>query len=312
MEFGSGITVIIPHYGDPTLALTLIDNLQHQRESHLLDVIVVDDASPNPFPETDGVTTIRRTQNGGFGAAVNTGAASATMPLLLIMNSDVCVDDNFIGTLTNSAIPWMPAVVGPLTRDIHGNQLSTARYFPSYINRALQRLAIPGRWSSSPAYAQWTGHDSRAQPGECVQVDWLVGSCLMLPTAMFRTVGGFDERFHMNFEEVDLQLRLREKGIRSVFLGTVEISHLAGSSSDPAKAARWLSESQTLYADKWGWSRQLKSALSLVAMANLLSKSLLVLCRRHLHPIRDFKRDWRLIWATPPPARNGEEWRPNQ
>ena len=48
-----------------------------QVEAPPLEVVLVDDASTEPFPDPDGVTVVRRKTNGGFGAAVNTGVAVA-------------------------------------------------------------------------------------------------------------------------------------------------------------------------------------------------------------------------------------------
>ena len=45
------ISVVIPHYGDPTLALALVDDLRKQLTPDRDQVIVVDDCSPEPFPE---------------------------------------------------------------------------------------------------------------------------------------------------------------------------------------------------------------------------------------------------------------------
>ena len=56
---------------------------------------------------------VRRGSNGGFGAAVNSGAAAATGDWLLIANSDLRIDPPVLENLLEQARPLMPAVVGP-------------------------------------------------------------------------------------------------------------------------------------------------------------------------------------------------------
>src|SRR5690349_6662390 len=68
------LSVVVPHYGSPAPALALLRMLRAQEGDLDLQVIVVDDCSPEPFPERPGLHVVRRAVNGGFGSAVNAGA----------------------------------------------------------------------------------------------------------------------------------------------------------------------------------------------------------------------------------------------
>ncbi|MDU0348875.1 glycosyltransferase family 2 protein, partial [Actinomyces sp. MRS3W] len=105
------VSVIIPFYGDPAPALTLVAALRSQKPRHLHEIIVSDDCSPTPFPETPGVTIVRRRSNGGFAQAVNSGANAATGDLLLVLNSDLELVPGFVDRLVAGARPWLPALV---------------------------------------------------------------------------------------------------------------------------------------------------------------------------------------------------------
>ena len=87
----AGVSVVIPHYGDPALSQHLIDALRMQTTERPLQIIIVDDHHPTPYPDPNlpGIQVVRRDVNGGFGSTVNTGAAYAQHPLLLILNSDL-------------------------------------------------------------------------------------------------------------------------------------------------------------------------------------------------------------------------------
>ena len=77
---------------------------------------MVDDHSPEPFPDTASVEVVRRGANGGFGAAVNSGAAAATGDWLLIANSDLRIHPPVLHEPARAAQPLMPAIVGPGVR----------------------------------------------------------------------------------------------------------------------------------------------------------------------------------------------------
>ncbi len=82
------VSVVIPHYGDPGHALSLIQQLDSQVDSPAFEVIVSDDCSPTPFqaPLTHSLslTVVRRERNGGFGSAVNTGVEASHGTLVLV------------------------------------------------------------------------------------------------------------------------------------------------------------------------------------------------------------------------------------
>ena len=265
------VSVVVPHYGDPANALAVVARLAAQR-GIALEVIVADDASPDPMPEAPGVRVVRRAANGGFGAAVNRGAAVATAPLLLVLNSDLEFGDTFVRDLVTAAEAWQPAVAGPALVDPSGAPQWTGRRFPTALQQVVEWCTPLARFRHTAWWHRAVGHDVRAVPGTVTPTDWLVGAALLLPTATFRAAGGFDERFHMNSEEVDLQRRLAEVGVPRVYLGTVEARHEGGGSSASDRRRQWLVTSRVRYARKWGGARAataLRAALALASLGNL-------------------------------------------
>lgn len=293
---GSTVSVVIPHHGDPGPTLALVASLL-ESSAPPTQVIVADDASPVPFPETEGVEVVRRADNGGFGAAVNSGAAVATGELLLILNSDLMVAPTFVADLVAAAAPWQPAVVGPALLDLAGDPTNSARHFPTVMHQSTEWLTPLARFRDRPALREAVGHDTRAVPGAVLSVDWLVGAALLLPRDVFVDVGGFDEGYFMNSEEVDLQRRLRARGIPSVFVGTVSVTHEGGGSSDPALRRRWLVDSRFRYAARWGGERRLRAALTGATAINLAANATRRLIGNNdVQPWRTATHEWSLIW----------------
>ena len=265
-----------------------------------MEIVVVDDCSPEPFPDADGVTVVRRKTNGGFGSAVNTGAAVATQPLLLVLNSDVALTPTFVDDLIAAAEPWMPAVVGPLLLDPEGRPSNSARHFPTVGHQTVEWLTPLARFRDRRVLHEAVGHDTRAVPGAVLPVDWVVGAALLLPTEAFRMVGGFDEAFFMNSEEIDLQRRLREHGIPTVFVGTVPLTHTGGGSSDPAARRRWLVESRMQYAGTWGGRRRLAASLTAATAVNAVANTGRRLAGRDVDPVATAREELRLIHGGRP------------
>ena len=259
-----------------------------------MEIFVVDDASPIPFPALDDprVKVIRRPENGGFGSAVNDGAALATHPWLLILNSDVGLEPDTVRRLLDAAPER--GLAGPAVRT-NGAFEHTGRAFPSAGRIALARVQVLQRFVTSPWFLRAIGVDLTATPGRCSSVDWLAGVVMLLPTQLFREVGGFDTSFFMYCEETDLQRRLADLGVPRVLIGSVEVEHAGGASSDPRRTRSWLTSSQLHYAEKWGGHRRTRAGMRLVALINLTTNALRRLAGRSTHPLDEARRELRDI-----------------
>lgn len=260
-------TVVIPHHGDPTATLALVDSVRNQTTA-VTGIVVVDDCSPIPFPDTDDVRVVRREVNGGFGAAVNSGLAVVDSELALVLNSDLEIPGSFVGDLVAAAAPWQPAVVSPQVVGHDGESQWVGRHFPTARHQIVEWLTPLTRFRSR--LHEQVGHDTRCTTGRIVPVDWVMGAAMLLPMAHIRQVGGFDEGFFMNAEEVDLQRRLHAIDIPSVFVGTVVVTHEGGGSSDPGRRRQWLVDSRMRYARKWGGRRRLRAGLAIATGLNFV------------------------------------------
>lgn len=294
------VSVVIPHYGDPAPTQALVASISDQVDRLGGTVVVVDDASPDPLGDVPGATVITRSTNGGFGAAANTGVAAVTSDLVAILNSDLVVDDGFLETWLEAARPWLPAVVAPQVVT-PGHVGATTFRFPgprTVLAQGINLVAVrrASRWASD-----LIGEDWPPNPMDTYVVDWVSGAAILLPTEVFRSVGGFDERFHMYMEEVDLQRRVRERGVPAVYVGQVRVEHAGFGSSDPAKRERWALESWVRYADKWGWSGRLRLAVALAGGVNLVTDGLRRGLGRDVQPVREWRRRRSLardVWSA--------------
>lgn len=215
-------------------------------EEDVREVVVVDNASGDGSVEhlreaqaDERVRVMAADRNGGFGAGVNLGAAACRSPLLLILNSDAAVERGSVGLLV-SALLAEPGVgvLAPAVRLAGGGPQ------PDAFGR------LPRRWELLvPGPGRWTGAGDDRRPG------WVSGVAMLLRATDFRSVGGFDERFEMYFEDLDLCRRLQEQGRSVARLPAATVVHAAGGSwRSTGDQKRRFHRSKALYAAKLGAS----------------------------------------------------------
>jgi N-acetylglucosaminyl-diphospho-decaprenol L-rhamnosyltransferase len=90
-------------------------------------------------------------------------------------------------------------------------------------------LQDSARWVPTPAdllLRRFTGRQpDMVRSAEPVDVEWVVAACLVIRRSAFEEIGGFNERFFLYFEDVDLSVRLRATGYRVRYDPTVKASH---------------------------------------------------------------------------------------
>ncbi len=285
----ASVSVVIPHYGDAAPTRRLVEQLRNQHDAPA-QIIVVDDASPEPY-EGDGDDLIRRSVNGGFGTAVNTGVAAAREPWLLILNSDVEIGTEVVGDLLRAAAEYPDALLAPRVLHPSGAVATSTRLFPTLRSQLIEALDPIGAFRYAPWYVRRAGLDPRCRSAKAplTDVDWCTGEALLLLTDTFRSVGGFDEGFFMYFEETDLQRRLARLGCRRVYLPSVVVTHEGGGSTDPARVEGWMMASRFRYAGRWGLPHLLAVGLLSVALVNLGFDAIRSLKGRPRKPWQQFR-----------------------
>ena len=218
-----------------------------------LDVVLADNGSTDGAPEEaltryPGVRLVRTGGNVGYGAAIN--RAVATIPaageFVLFANPDVAWGPGSIDALLDAARRWPRAgTLGPLIRDPDGAVYPSARHLPSLVRGGMHAV-VGFVWKSNP----WTKsyRQERIEPSER-PVGWLSGSCLLVRRTAFDAVGGFDERFFLYMEDVDLCDRVGRAGWLNVYVPSSEILHDKGHSTgrEPARNLRAHHDSTYIY-----------------------------------------------------------------
>src|SRR5262249_25217967 len=100
--------------------------------------------------------------------------------------------------------------------------------------------------------------------------DWATGACLLLRREHWKQVRGFDEKFFLYVEDIDLQKRLANSRLRTYFLATSAVAHLNPTASRPRdrQLRKYGARGLLRYFAKHGTPSQLL-AFRLLALASL-------------------------------------------
>ena len=209
-----------------------------------LRVVIADNGSVDGAPEEaveryPGTELLRTGGNLGYGTAVNRAVATVApdQEYVLIANPDVVWGPGSIDALLEAARRWSGAgTLGPLIRDPDGAVYPSARHLPSLVRGGMHAV-VGFAWKANP----WTKsyRQEHTEPSER-PVGWLSGSCLLLRRKAFDAIGGFDERYFMYMEDVDLGDRFGRAGWLNVYVPGSEILHDKGHSTgrEPARNLR--------------------------------------------------------------------------
>jgi N-acetylglucosaminyl-diphospho-decaprenol L-rhamnosyltransferase len=240
------LVVVTVTYSPGTHLDRFLATLSHATERPVT-VVMADNGSTDGAPEAaveqhPNVQLLHTGANLGYGGAVNRAVEhylhdpsySGDAEFFVVANPDVQWGPNSIDELLQAAERWPRAgSLGPLIRDPDGSVYPSARHQPSLVRGGMHAVVGPF-WKSNP----WTAayRQERLEPSER-PVGWLSGSCLLLRRSAFDGVNGFDERYFMYMEDVDLGDRLHQAGWLNVYVPSAEVLHDKGHSTgrDPAR-----------------------------------------------------------------------------
>lgn len=141
-------------------------------------------------------------ENVGFGAGCNVGVEHLVdCNQILLLNQDAVVESDCLEQLSAS-LDAHPSVAAINPRIEHANQ--RVWFAGGTFTSSLARLTIPGQGEPSDHAINRTG--------ALTPTEWANGCALLLRRSAYVDQGGFDERFFMYWEDVDLSLRLIDAG----------------------------------------------------------------------------------------------------
>jgi hypothetical protein len=262
------LSILIVTYNSRPLIGTLLAGLARQLDGLNAEVVLVDNASHDGTADAVAehhpwVRLVRSAVNLGFAAGNNLAARHATGRVLLLLNPDALPARGCVarGLALMDSDPGVGLAGARLLADDGATQPS-ARMFPSLMQEAIVLSGLAARFPKS----RWFGRLDRtwADPASDAPVDWVPGAFALVRRDLFDRLGGFDERFFLYYEEVDLCRRIHAAGYRVQYWPELRVQHIGGVSARTVAGATiarsgsqltlWRARSGLLYYRKnHGW-----------------------------------------------------------
>ena len=218
-------------------------------------VTVIDNASSDGSSEglatSLPLTVVRNADNRGFGAACNQGAAGSEADFLLFLNPDTrLMPGSFAQPARYLRAPENEKVgiVGIQLVDADGHVARNTARAPtawSMVGNSVGLDRLAPRLFPPHFVTEWAHDQTRT-------VDQVMGAFFLVRRSVFEALGGFDERFFVYYEDLDLSVRARAQGWSSVYLSTAQAFHRGQGTTEGATARRtfYFCRSRILYARK--------------------------------------------------------------
>jgi GT2 family glycosyltransferase len=221
------LSVVLVNYNDLCHLKECLSSLTDTVEDIPFEVIVVDNQS------TDGslrwlrehapqVRRIANAENLGFARANNQGIQESLGEYVLFLNTDTVLEPHAVAFLLEElrSNPTVGAVGPALLCGKKAFQVSFGKKV-SFFREIFQKTML------NPYYSFRLKKSAKKR-----EVGWLSAACFLTRKYILDEVGLFDESFFLYFEDIDLCVRIREKGYILRYLPEAKVFHWGGASTE--------------------------------------------------------------------------------
>jgi N-acetylglucosaminyl-diphospho-decaprenol L-rhamnosyltransferase len=175
------------------------------------------------------VTVLRPGANVGYARAANLGIAATDAAIVAVCNPDLEVREGAAAALVRRlATEHDLGAVGPMICNTDGTVYPSARSVPR-LRDAVGHGLLGLVWRTNPFTRRYRQLD--ADPSRARDVDWVSGAAVWLRRDALAAVGGWDERYFMYVEDVDLCWQLRQRGWRVGYEPGAVVTHVQGATT---------------------------------------------------------------------------------
>jgi GT2 family glycosyltransferase len=228
------LSVIIVNWNTRDLLCQCLDSLTRKVVGIEMEILVVDNGSsdgsvPAVRKRFPGVRLIENRVNMGFARANNQAISLSSGDYLLLLNPDTQVKDEAIERMLSFMNAHAKAgLAGAQLVNADGSKQNSFANFPSLATELLNKSLL--RWLFSEKF-----------PGKetdylgPVEVDSVIGACMMVRRRAVEQVGFLDEKFFLFLEETDWCYRMKKADWKIYHIPRAEILHFQGKSAEAEK-----------------------------------------------------------------------------
>lgn len=230
------ISIVIVNYKVKEYISNLLNSIYKAKHQFRFQIFVVDNNSQDEsveylrarFPE---VNYIENKENLGFGKANNQAIGKAKGKYCLIINPDTLVSEDTFSVLIRHMDnnPYCGAAGCKILNPDGTFAPESRRSVPTLWSSFTKTSGLSTLFSKSKIFSEyymnWLGED------EQVKVPVLSGSFMFWRTGVLKELGGFDERFFMYGEDIDLCYRIQKTDYYIDYVPSTSIIHYKGEST---------------------------------------------------------------------------------
>jgi GT2 family glycosyltransferase len=291
----SKISIIIVNWNTGELLNNCLRSIMEHGEDYFYSVIVVDNASQDDShlcaDSFKNTKLISLDNNYGFAKACNIGAKEADSDYFLFLNPDTEIKDNTLRTVydymeleANKNI----GICGITLTDLNGLPSISCSRFPTLSRHFFYSIGLSKIFPLLSSPMQEFSHNKTKE------VDQVMGAFFFIRSSLFKALEGFDERFFVYYEEVDLSYRAFQNKWKTIFLSETSAYHLGGGSSSNVKAKRlfYSQRSRILYAKKHFNCLKLFFTMSIIFLIEPISRITSLLLHGSKYELKEFLKGY--------------------
>jgi N-acetylglucosaminyl-diphospho-decaprenol L-rhamnosyltransferase len=230
------LSIIIVNYNAKYFLEQCLHSIDRAVKNIEAEIILVDNHSSDQSlewikPRFPKITCIANGENLGFARANNQALAVSRGKQVLFLNPDTIVGEECIRNCLQFAEKQGGlGAIGLRMIDGSGRFLAESKRGLPMPSAAFYKLF--GLSSLFPSSTHFNSYYQPAVEEKNIQsIDVLAGAFMMVNRTLLESLGGFDERFFMYGEDIDLCYRIKLKGLRNYYLGNETIIHFKGEST---------------------------------------------------------------------------------
>ena len=231
------VDVVIPIYGNFDVVKANIEALNKNTKNVKFQIILVDDASPDYHPKGNEfyenaktmpnvAKVIRHVKNTGFPQTVNDGVAAGNSKYILVLNSDVILQENALDILhtqlENNAdigITFPKLIFFPNSSD------------PGRPGGKVQHAGVVFDIQGRPYHIYNGWNPEHPMVNVVRDMNAATGACMLIRRSLFQEIGGFDNVYAPGtYEDIQFSLQVRQLGYKLRYLPQALGYHFTGMS----------------------------------------------------------------------------------
>lgn len=230
------LSIVVVNYCKYELTSKCVNSAIENIKNIEYEILIIDNNSPNEsynllhnsFENFKRVKVIKNDNNIGFGGANNLAVSELKGEYILFLNPDVIVFDNSIQEIYKyMKLNQQIGIIG--TKLLNGDK--TLQYSCRRILDIKDFLTARTPLSKFISKSKVDRLNNLYLMKDCdhdkiQEVDWVMGSCILIRKDDFVSVGGFSPEYFMYFEDVDLCYKITKFGKKVIYYPKASMIHL--------------------------------------------------------------------------------------